>query len=66
MALLALPMSQKSPWDKFLGEMLRALSGTLGGAAILVDGVTTLRSCDDYQESLTWSGTVLTCVCDLV
>jgi hypothetical protein len=41
-------MSQKSPWDKFMGERLRALAGTLGGAAILISGVTTLISCDKY------------------
>jgi hypothetical protein len=44
MALLALPMSQRSPWDKFLGERLRALAGTLGGDVLLVAGVTTLGS----------------------
>jgi hypothetical protein len=42
MALLALPMSQKSHCDKFMGERLRALAGTLGGAAIIVSGVSTL------------------------
>jgi hypothetical protein len=57
MALLALPMSQKSPWDKFLGERLRALAGTLGGAALLADGVTTLGSCGKFRDSLTWAGT---------
>jgi hypothetical protein len=54
MALLELPMYQKSPWDKVLGKMLIALAGTLGGAAILVAGVTTLRSCDESRDSLTW------------
>jgi hypothetical protein len=38
MAFLALPMSQKYHWEKFLGERLRALYGTLGGAAIIVAG----------------------------
>jgi hypothetical protein len=47
MAFLELTMSPKSPWGKFLGERLRALAGTLGGAAILVAGVTTLGSCDE-------------------
>jgi hypothetical protein len=56
MALLALPISQKSPWDKFLGERLRALIGTLGGAALLVAGVTTLGSCDEFRDSLTGQG----------
>jgi hypothetical protein len=42
MALLALPKYQKSPWDKFLIERLRALVGTLRGAALIVAGVTTL------------------------
>jgi hypothetical protein len=41
MALLALLMSQKSPWDKYLGGLL-ALAVTLGSAAIIVAGVTTL------------------------
>jgi hypothetical protein len=66
MALLALPMLQKSPWDKFVGERLRALAGTLGGAVILVAGVSTLGSCDESRDSMTWAGTVCTCVFDLV
>jgi hypothetical protein len=52
MALLALPISQKSPWEKFLGGRLRALVGTLGGAALLVAWVTTLGSCDEFRDSL--------------
>jgi hypothetical protein len=47
MALWALPISNKSPCEKFLGERLRALAGTLRGAALLAAGVTTLRSCGD-------------------
>jgi hypothetical protein len=39
------------------GERLRALVGTLGGAALLVAGVTTLGSCGELQDSLTWAGT---------
>jgi hypothetical protein len=50
MALLALSMSQNSPWDRFLGERLRALAGTLGGAVILIYGVTTLGSCEESNE----------------
>jgi hypothetical protein len=65
MALLAMPMSQKSPRDKFLGERLRALSGTIGGAVIFVAGVTTLGSCDEYRDSLTWAGTLFTSAYDL-
>jgi hypothetical protein len=37
-------MSQKSFWDKFLGERLCERIGTLGGAGRLVIGVTTLGS----------------------
>jgi hypothetical protein len=33
---------------KILGEMLRALAGTLGGAALIAAGVTTLGSCGDF------------------
>jgi hypothetical protein len=66
MALFALTMSQKPPWDKFLGERLRALADTLGGAAILVSGVTTFGSCDEPQDSLTWAGILFTCVCNIV
>jgi hypothetical protein len=40
-------MSRKSTWDKFLGERLRARAGTLGGAALLVAGVTTLGGSDE-------------------
>jgi hypothetical protein len=65
MSLLALPMSQKSHWDKFMGERLRALAGTLGGAVSIVDGATTLGSCDESRDSLTWEGNVFTCVYDL-
>jgi hypothetical protein len=43
-----------------------ALDGTLVGAAIRIDGMTTLRSCDEYQDLLMWSEIVLTYVCDLV
>jgi hypothetical protein len=57
MALLALPIPQQSYWDKFWEERLRALLGTLGGAALLVDGVTTLGSCGKVRDSLTWAGT---------
>jgi hypothetical protein len=48
------------------GGRLRALAGTLGGAAIIVAGVTNLGSCDEYRDSLTWAGTLLISVCDLV
>jgi hypothetical protein len=48
MAWFAIPISNKSPWDKFLGERLRALAGTLGGAALLAAGVTTLVSCGEF------------------
>jgi hypothetical protein len=39
------------------GGKLRALVGTLGGAALLVAGLTTLRSCDEFRDSLTREGT---------
>jgi hypothetical protein len=45
MTLLALPISKKSHWDKFLGERLRALAGTLGSDEILAAEVKTLGSC---------------------
>jgi hypothetical protein len=56
-SLLALPIYQKSPWDKFLGERFGALVGTIGGAALLVVGVTTLGSCGEFRDSLMWAGT---------
>jgi hypothetical protein len=37
-------MSQKSSWDKFLGERFFERIGTLGGAGQLVIGVITLGS----------------------
>jgi hypothetical protein len=43
-------MSSKSPWDKFLGERLRTLAGTLGGAALLAAGVTTLGGSDEFGD----------------
>jgi hypothetical protein len=43
-AQLAPPMAKKS-CDKFRGEIWRAPVGTLGGAAFLVAGVTTLGGC---------------------
>jgi hypothetical protein len=43
-------MSRKSPWDKFLGERLRALAGTLGGAALLGAGVTTLEGGKEFGD----------------
>jgi hypothetical protein len=58
MAWFALPMSRKSPWDKFLGERLRALAGTHGGAALLAAGVTTLGGSDEFGEWMTWAGEV--------
>jgi hypothetical protein len=66
MAALDMPMSQMYHWDKFLGERLRALDDTLGGAGILVAGVTTLGSYDEYRDSLTWDGILFTSVCELV
>jgi hypothetical protein len=45
---LALPISKKSPCKKFLGERLRALTGTLGCAALLAAGVNTLRSFGEF------------------
>jgi hypothetical protein len=66
MELLALNMSHKSPWDKFMGERLRALAGTLGGAAILFAGVTPRVICDDFQDPLTWAGDSFTSVFDHV
>jgi hypothetical protein len=66
MELLALPMSPKYPWEKFLGERLRALADTLGGPAIIVFGVTTLVNCEDSRDSLTWAGIVFTCGCEIV
>jgi hypothetical protein len=66
MALLALPKSQKSTWDKPLGERLRALAGTLRGAVLLVAGATTLGSCDASRDSITWEETSFTSVSDLV
>jgi hypothetical protein len=43
-------MSMKSPWDKVLGEILHALAGTLGGAALLAAGMTTLGGSDEFGE----------------
>jgi hypothetical protein len=53
-AQLALPMFMKS-CNKFLGESWRAPDGTLGGAAFLVAGITTLGGCGALWDSgLTW------------
>jgi hypothetical protein len=41
-------MSRKSAWDKFRGERLGALAGTLGGAALVGAGVTTLGGGDEF------------------
>jgi hypothetical protein len=59
-------MSRKSPWDKFLGERLRALAGTLGGAALLAAGVATLGGSDEFGDWMTWAGAVRLIVWDLV
>jgi hypothetical protein len=48
MAFLALPISKKFPWDKFLEETLRALANTLRVAAPRAAGVTTLGSCAEF------------------
>jgi hypothetical protein len=48
MTLLALPISKKSSWYKFLGERLRALAGTLVGDVLLAAGVNTLGSCGEF------------------
>jgi len=45
-------MSRKSSWDKFRGERLRALAGTLGGAAPFGAGVTTLGGGAAFWEAL--------------
>jgi hypothetical protein len=53
-AEVAPPMSKKS-CDKFWGESWRAPVGTLGGAAFLVAGVTTLGRCGALWDAvLTW------------
>jgi hypothetical protein len=44
MAMLVVSMCQKSSCDKFLGERFCVRAGTLGDAAWLVVGVTTLGS----------------------
>jgi hypothetical protein len=43
-------MSRKSLRDKFLGERLRTLAGTLGGAALLAAGVTNLGGGDEFGD----------------
>jgi hypothetical protein len=53
--LLALPISKKS-FDKFLGESLRSPAGTLGGAALLAAGVTTLGGCGAFSNVITLLG----------
>jgi hypothetical protein len=61
MAMLAVSMSQKSSWEKFLEERFCERIGTLGGAGRLVIGVTTLGSNGELIVFL-----ALIIVCDLV
>jgi hypothetical protein len=51
---LAPPISKRY-CDKFHGESWRAPVGTLGGAALLVAGVTTLGGCGAlWDAGITW------------
>ena len=53
---LALPISKKSAWNKFMGETLGSLAGTLRGSAPLVVGVTTLGDCGKIWDSMMLAG----------
>jgi hypothetical protein len=50
-------------WDIFLGERLRVLAGTLGGAALLTAGVTTIGGCGEFLDSMTLAGDVGMILC---
>ena len=66
-AWLALTILNKYLWNKFLGEMLRTLAGTPGGATYLASSVNTLGSCVKFWDSMMLAGDDgLLWVCNMV